>query len=91
MDAQNDSQNPQGVSQTLLLKLFKICTWHLTSRKSRRRCLENSTARKQLEAELGTNSCTLGGTCFLYTASLVSIQLVAQYTVGLVSPVQSSP
>jgi len=26
MDAQNQSQNPQGVSHTLLLKLFKICT-----------------------------------------------------------------
>jgi len=34
--------------------------------------------RKQLEAELGTSFCSLGGICCLYT-------------VVLVSPVQSSP
>ena len=38
-------------------------------------------ARKQLEAELGTSFCSLGGVCCQYTAVLVSP----------LSPVQSSP
>ena len=40
---------------------------------------EDSTAKKQLEAELGTNCCTLGGARCLYTAGLVSpVQSIVQ-------------
>jgi len=39
-------------------------------------------ARKQLEAELETNCCNLGGVCCLYTAVLVHIGAVLAAAIG---------
>ena len=59
--------------------------WPLTSQKLRKGCLEDSTARNQLEAELGTNCCSLGGVRCLYTAACFVQSRAVQ------SIVQSSP
>jgi len=71
MDAQNHLQNryPQGVSQSHICGSSLNCMWPLTSEI---RCLEDSTARKQLEVELGTSCCNLGDVRYLYIGVLVS-------------------